>query len=284
MATVKTVGHELRRHAVQRSAGMRPSRPWAHALAVAAAPVSVVVFLAIWQLAGSQINPILLSTPVAVVKAFGNMASSGILGPAFLRAMEDLVAGYLLAVLVGVVLGVLMGRYPTFARVLNPYVNFFQATPLIGLTPLMVIWFGIGYTAEIAITFLLAVWTIIINTQEGVQATPAILLDMARVYHKREHQVIRHISLPNAVPYIFAGLRIALAKALIGMIIAGMDVTLKGLGGLIATYGDEFRTAYLLVAVICSSIVGVILTVVIEVVRRTVFPWSVSISVKSRRW
>ena len=63
-----------------------------------------------------------------------------------------------------------------------------------------------------------------------------------------------------------------------------MDVTLKGLGGLIATYGDEFKTAYLLVAVICSSVVGVILTIVIEVVRRTAFPWSVSVKVKSRRW
>ena len=284
MTTVEAAAQELLPKGVQRPRGARFSRQWRHVLALVAAPVSVVVFLAVWQLAGSEMNPILLSTPVAVVKAFGHMATSGILGPAFLRAMEDLVVGYALAVVVGIAVGVLMGRYETVARVLNPYVNFFQATPLIALTPLMVIWFGVGYESEIAITFLLAVWTMIINTQEGVESTPAILLDMARIYHKSERQVIREISLPNAVPYIFAGLRIALAKALIGMIIAGMDVTLKGLGGLIATYGDEFKTAYLLVAVICSSVVGVILTIVIEVVRRTAFPWSVSVKVKSRRW
>ncbi|MGH9106780.1 MAG: ABC transporter permease [Acidimicrobiales bacterium] len=260
------------------------ARRWRHLLAAATGPLSVVIFLAIWQLVGSHLNPILLSTPSAVATAFAHMVTGkSILGSAFLRAMEDLLAGYLLAVLVGLVVGVLAGRHRTVERVINPYVNFFQATPLIALTPLVVIWFGIGYTAEISITFLLAVWTIIINTQEGVKATPPILLDMARVYHASERRVVREIALPNAVPYIFAGLRIGLAKGVVGMIIAGMDITLKGLGGLIATYGYAFKTSYLLVTVICSSIVGVILTVVIEVIRRTVFPWSMGVAVKSKR-
>lgn len=236
--------------------------------------LSVVAFLAIWQLAGSHVNPILLATPTRVWSAFVDLSSSGTLGPAFLRAMEVLATGFAIAAVIGITLGVLMGRSSVGRRILNPYVSFFQATPLIALTPLVVIWTGIGFSSEVLITVLLAVWSVIINTCEGVRNTPRTLLDMARVYHANELSVIRNVAIPNAVPYIFAGLRIALAKALIGVIIGEMDISLKGLGGLIQNAGDAFQTAPLLAAIISSSLVGVIGTVVLEVLRRRIAPWA----------
>jgi NitT/TauT family transport system permease protein len=175
---------------------------------------------------------------------------------------------------VGIVIGVLMGRSEVARSLLNPYVSFFQATPLIALTPLVVIWTGIGFQSEVVITFLLAVWSVIINTEEGVRNTPSTLLDMARVYRISELSVIRNVAMPNAIPYIFAGLRIALAKALIGVIIGEMDISLKGLGGLIQDSGDAFQTAPLLAAIISSSLVGVVGTVILEILRRRIAPWS----------
>lgn len=244
--------------------------------------VSVIVFLGLWQLFGSNINPILLATPSAVGGAFVEIAKDGTLGPAFLRAMEVLGVGFALAAVVGIAVGVLMGRSDAARRVLNPYVSFFQATPLIALTPLVVIWVGIGFQAEVAITFLLAVWSIIINTQEGVRNTPSTLLDMARIYQASGSSVIRNIALPYAIPYIFAGLRIGLAKGLIGVIIGEMDISLKGLGGLITNYGDAFQTAQLLAAIISSSLVGVIGTVILEVVRRRIAPWAKRVDVRGQ--
>jgi ABC-type nitrate/sulfonate/bicarbonate transport system permease component len=238
--------------------------------------LSVVVFLGIWQIAGSHVNPILLATPTRVWSAFVSLSENGTLGPAFLRAMEVLGVGFGIAAIVGIVLGILMGRSSVARRILNPYVSFFQATPLIALTPLVVIWTGIGFTAEVLITVLLAVWSVIINTAEGVRNTSPTLLDMARVYRASEFSVVRNVAVPNAVPYIFAGLRIALAKALIGVIIGEMDISLKGLGGLITNSGDAFQTAPLLAAIICSSLVGVIGTVVLEVLRRRIAPWAAS--------
>ncbi len=236
--------------------------------------LSVVVFLSLWQIVGSGINPILLATPADVAIAFGAIVSDGSLVPAFLRAMEVLALGFGFSAIVGIAVGILMGRSSTANRVLSPYVAFFQATPLIGLVPLVVIWFGIGLEAEVAVTFLLAVWSIIINTSEGVRNTPETLLDMARIYHASERSVIRNIAVPHAIPYIFAGLRIALAKALIGVIIAEMDVSVKGLGGLITNFGDSFQTASLMAALITSSMVGVIGTAVLEVLRRRIAPWA----------
>lgn len=238
--------------------------------------LSVIVFLGIWQIAGSHVNPILLATPTGVWSAFISLTKDGTLGPAFLRAMEVLGVGFGIAAVVGIALGILMGRSSVARRILNPYVSFFQATPLIALTPLVVIWTGIGFTAEVLITVLLAVWSIIINTAEGVRSTPPTLLDMARVYRASEFSVVRNVAVPNAVPYIFAGLRIALAKGLIGVIIGEMDISLKGLGGLIQNSGDAFQTAPLLAAIICSSLVGVIGTIVLEVLRRRIAPWAAS--------
>jgi NitT/TauT family transport system permease protein len=238
--------------------------------------LSVVVFLGIWQIAGAHVNPILLATPTRVWSAFISLIQSGTLGPAFLRAMEVLAVGFAIAAVVGIAVGILMGRSSVVRRILNPYVSFFQATPLIALTPLVVIWTGIGFDSEVLITVLLGVWSVIINTEEGVRNTPRTLLDMARVYHASELSVVRNVAVPNAVPYIFAGLRIALAKALIGVIIAEMDVSLKGLGGLIQNSGDAFQTAPLLAAIICSSVVGVIGTIILEVLRRRIAPWAVT--------
>ncbi len=244
--------------------------------------VSVAVFLGLWQWLGGRVNPILLSTPSDVARSFVDITREGILGPAFLRAIEVLAVGFGISVVAGTAVGVLMGRSETAYRIINPYVSFFQATPLIALTPLVVIWTGIGFVAEVTITCLLAVWTIIINTCEGTRNTPSTLLDMSRIYHATEFDLIRHVTLPNALPYIFAGLRIALGKALIGVIIGEMSVSLKGLGGLIQEYGNSFQTASLLASIICSSIVGVIGTVVIELVRRRIAPWSTGGDVHTR--
>jgi NitT/TauT family transport system permease protein len=235
---------------------------------------SVVIFLGGWQLVASGLNPILLPTPSAVLDAFITIVQEGTLLPAFARALEVLAVGFALSAVTGIALGIVMGRSDAADRVLTPYVNFFQATPLIGLVPLIVIWFGIGFESEVAVTFVLAVWSIIINTSEGIRTTPGTLLDMARIYHASERSVVRNIAVPHAVPFIFAGLRIALAKALIGVIIAEMDVSLKGLGGLIQNFGDAFQTAALMAAIVTSSMVGVFGTVLLEMLRRRLAPWA----------
>jgi NitT/TauT family transport system permease protein len=202
------------------------------------------------------------------------MITDGTLGPAFGVAMKDLAAGYLLAAAVGISVGILIGRSQVAERMLNPYINFFQATPLIALVPLVVIWFGVGFQARVVVVFILAVWSIIISTAAGVKQTPSSLIDVGRVYKYNRMQMVLGIELPNAVPNIFAGLRIALGKALIGMIIAQMEISLTGLGGMVVNYGNAFKTAYLLGSVFTASMVGVIAAVLLEVIRKWLFPWT----------
>lgn len=236
--------------------------------------ISVLVFLGLWQFLGRSVDPILLATPSAVLVAFSDLIGSGQLWPAFVTAMGDLAVGYGSAIVVGILVGIAMGRSITVERILNPYVNFFQATPLIALVPLVVIWFGVGFKARIVVTFLLAVWSVIINTATGVKQTPESLIDVGRVYKLNRRQVVMTIALPNAVPSIFAGLRIALGKALIGMIIAQMEISVTGLGGIVVDYGNAFKTAYLLAGIITASLVGVVAAVCLELLRKWLFPWT----------
>jgi NitT/TauT family transport system permease protein len=234
---------------------------------------SVACFLVLWQIVGSHTNPILLATPTAVFAAFVDMVHKGQLQAGFVLATEDLVVGYLLAAGLGIAVGLVMGRNRTIEQVLNPYINFMQATPLVALVPLIIIWLGIGFPARVAVVFILAFWSVIINTCTGVKAVPRVLVEVARVYHFSERRVMREIALPNAVPHIFAGLRIALGKALIGMVIAEMEVSIVGLGGLLSEYGESFKTAYLMAGIVTASLVGVFTAVFLEWSLGRFFPW-----------
>jgi ABC-type nitrate/sulfonate/bicarbonate transport system permease component len=236
--------------------------------------VSLAFFFGIWQFVGMHTNPILFTTPVKVVEAFWDLSRTGVLWPAFYGALRDLGIGYGLAAVVGIVVGMAMGRSAIVERMMNPYVNFFQATPLIALVPLVVIWFGVNLEARVAVVFILALWSIIINTSTGVKDTSTSLLDVGRIYKLSPLQVIGHIQLPNAVPHVFAGLRIALGKALIGVMIAQMEISITGLGGIVINYGNAFKTAYLLAGVVTASLVGVIAAMLLEVIRKRVFPWT----------
>jgi ABC-type nitrate/sulfonate/bicarbonate transport system permease component len=236
--------------------------------------ISLAIFFGAWQYVGMHTNPILFTTPVKVAQAFWDLTRTGVLWPAFYGALRDLAIGYGLAAVVGIVVGLAMGRSAIVERMLNPYVNFFQATPLIALVPLVVIWFGVALEARVAVVFVLAVWSIIINTSTGVKETSPSLLDVGRIYKLTPLQAVLHVQLPNAVPHIFAGLRIALGKALIGVMIAQMEISITGLGGIVINYGNAFKTAYLLAGVVTASMVGVVAAMLLEVIRKRVFPWT----------
>lgn len=234
---------------------------------------SLLGFLALWQWAGTTTNPVLFATPLRVVDAFADLVQTGQLQDALLIALKDLGLGLGLAIVVGLTIGVAMGRSLDIENALNPYVAFMQATPVIALVPLLVIWFGIETQTRVAVVFIFSVWAIIIAAQTGVKGTPRSLMDVARVYHLSERQIIREITLPNAVPVIWAGLRIALGKALIGMVVAELLVSVVGIGKLVSDYGQSFQTAYLLAAIVSTSIVGVIGAALLNWSLARFFPW-----------
>jgi NitT/TauT family transport system permease protein len=235
--------------------------------------VSLVVFAAVWQIYAMPVNPILLPTPVAVVQAFVGLLTSGILISGLVSSFAELIIGFGLAILVGVGVGILMGRYHNFEVILDPYVSFMNATPLVAFIPLIIIWFGIEFEARVIVVFLLGLWPILINTVAGIKNANRGLVEVGTSFGLSERQLLRWVSLPAAVPYIIAGVRVGIAKSIVGMIIGEMDMALAGLGGLVANYGDGFETAKLLAVIFCTSIFGVVFTALLAVVVSRRFAW-----------
>lgn len=235
--------------------------------------LSLILFFTTWQLVGLQVSPLAFATPSAVVAALYQLARDGQLLSSFDTAMADFSLGFVIAVAISIPLGTLIGVSRIAERALNPYINFTQAMPSIAAVPLMVVWFGVGYPARVVTVVWLAILPILINTHAGTRATPQSLREVASIYKLGWFSRIRRIVLPYAMPYIFAGLRRGLGLGLVGMMIAEMDISVNGLGGLVINYGDELRTAYLLGAICISALVGVITVAILELIRRTFFGW-----------
>lgn len=221
--------------------------------------LAAAVFLTAWELFGRAVNPILFSPPSRVAGAFVELTESGRLPRAFLVTMNALSVGYVLSVVVGLVVGILLGRRSKFARLLEPYIDAVYATPRVVIVPLVIIWFGVGYVGRVFLIWLGTVIPIILNTAIGVRNARPDLLEVARSMGASERDMIRHVIVPASVPYIVAGLRIAAGRALVGVIVAEIFLDLTGLGGIIQTESQYFRTANMLAAVIVVAALGAII-------------------------
>lgn len=235
--------------------------------------LSIVLFLGVWEIAARNVNPILMPRPSRVVLAFADLLSRGTLQKAFLISLQDMFYGYFIAVAVGTVLGVIMGRFRTVEKVLSPYVSFFMATPTIALVPLVIIWFGFGLSARVFLVATVSLWAITINTMTGIKVTSRSMREVAHAFRLKEQQFVRWIALPNALPYMFAGLRVALGRAVVGMIVSEMTMELTGLGGMVMIYGNAFKTAHLIAGVVTSAVFAVFIAGLMDIISDRAFPW-----------
>ena len=244
----------------------------------AIATVSLVVVLGAWQLAGPFIDPLFASYPSAILMAAVEMTRSGQLAEALWASLQPFVAGYVLAAAVGVPAGLLLGRYRIAEAALGIYITAGYSTPLIALTPLLMIWFGLGFTVKMVIIFLLTFFPICINTWAGVKAVPKSLVEVGTAFCASQSSIMREIVLPAVLPYTMAGLRLGVGKAVIAMVIAEFLTAISGLGGVILSAANGFRTAEMFVPIVIIMILAVLLTHLMSFIERKVAPWQTEIA------
>jgi NitT/TauT family transport system permease protein len=234
---------------------------------------TVGAFLIAWELYGRSLNPIFLSYPVAILGAAVELITSGELLAATLKSLQGLAIGFSLAVVVGITVGLFMGRYRTLYYALDPFIVALYATPGVALIPLIMLWFGLGLQAKIIIIFEACFFPIVINTFAGVRNVSRANVDVARAYGASERQILRLVLLPSALPFIMAGIRLAVGRGVIGMVVAEFFTALSGIGSLIIIYSNAFATAKLFVPVITLSLLGVSLTALAQLFERRLAPW-----------
>jgi ABC-type nitrate/sulfonate/bicarbonate transport system permease component len=234
----------------------------------------VLLILIVWQIVGPFINPIFFTYPTKIAEAFYTTTISGEL-PYFLgQSLEVMVYGLTTALIVGIPLGIAMARIRWLDWALDLPINALYATPLVAVVPLLVLWFGIYLKAKIIVVFLFAVFPVLINTYQGVRECDKNMLEVAHSFRSSEWRVWRDVLLPFAVPYIIAGIRLAIGRGLIGMIIAEFYTTISGLGFMITRYANVFEMDKTFVPVIVLMVLGVSLTSLLKWVGRRIAPWS----------
>lgn len=237
--------------------------------------VTLAVVLATWEIYGRSTNPALFAPFSAVVSAFVDMAvTSNELWTAALDSARAMIIGFAIAIPVGLAVGLAIGRYRTVEYVLDPYVSFLYALPMVVLIPLLIIWIGIGTPARIVIVFLECVFPIIINTIIGSKEVDRRLLDTASSFCASERQTVRTVVIPSMLPYIFTGLHVAIGTALVGMLLAEMLVVLRGLGGLIVTASNSYQPDRVMVTLLVLVAESLLLVGLMKRIRHRLIPWS----------
>jgi ABC-type nitrate/sulfonate/bicarbonate transport system permease component len=248
-----------------------PSRTRAKAWIIRLASMAVVLIL--WEIVGRRINPLFMSYPSAIARAGMTLWHSGELAGAMASSLKTLVTGFLAASVIGIALGLVIGRYRAVDAASDWLVNAFYATPLIAVIPLVVLWLGLGDSAKLFVVTMLAVFPVLINTAAGVRNVPRSLIDVGAAFAANERQIFAKIILPAVVPFVMTGLRLGIGRAIIGMVAAEFFTAISGLGGLIVKYGNQYDTASMFVPILILMFMGVALTAVVRKLEDLFAPW-----------
>ena len=256
----------------ERAAGTRRTRRAILNLAIRL--VSVAVFLVLWEITGRGIDPVLFTTPSAVAVAAVEMIRSGELWTYLYPSLVVLLYGFTLAVIFGIGIGLLLARYWVLDVALSVYITFLYSIPSVALVPLIVLWAGYEQTAKVIILFLFAFFPMVINTYQGVKAVDPKLIEVGRAFRCNEGQLWANIVIPASLPFIVTGLRLALGRGLIGMVLADLYTALSGIGYLIARTAATYQVNRMFVPIVTLGLLGVTLTALLRLAEKYVAPWT----------
>lgn len=236
---------------------------------------AVVLFVIVWQLvADARLVPeLFLPGPMAIGTAMVAMFQDPDIWIDLQTSGLEFLLGYGLAIVLGLPLGLLTGRYQRLAWALDPFIAFFYSMPRIALVPLLIIWFGIGIWSKVAVVFLGAFFPIAINTMAGIRSLDSSLLRAAHSFGASELQIFRTIALPGSVPFILTGLRLGIGHALVGVVVGELIAAQHGVAYRMNVAGTTFQMPTMFAALVLISTSGVILTLLLQRIERRFDAW-----------
>jgi ABC-type nitrate/sulfonate/bicarbonate transport system permease component len=236
--------------------------------------LSVSLFLVIWEILPSYglIDPFFSSSPSRIVSTAIEMFVDGFWHDIQISFLEFF-WGMLIAVVVGIGLGLLLGWYGTLYAILEPFLTMLNAAPRVALIPLLILWLGIGLQSKIAAVVLGAFFPLAISVMKSVQTLDDALLQCAKSFGANDTQVFRTLILPNSVPFIMAGLHIAIGRGLVGVVIGELLASQAGVGHVMAIASSTFQTDKLYVALFVLTGFGYGLTKLVEIFEKRLNVW-----------
>ena len=236
--------------------------------------VVLVLWLTSWEwMSGRVIDPFFSSSPSAIANQLYEWFSTGTIWVHLLITLREFGIGLLLGGPAGVLVGFTLGRLPTTAAILNPFVTVVYSLPKLALAPLFVLWFGIGLGSKVVLVAMISFFLIFYNTFTGARDVDPLYIDALRIMGASRFTVYQRVIIPSAAVWVMTGLRIAVPQAVIGAVVGELISSNQGIGYIIANGAAFFNTTVVLAGVAVVAVVSVTLSQLIIVLERWATRW-----------
>jgi ABC-type nitrate/sulfonate/bicarbonate transport system permease component len=251
---------------------MRQRADWPRLAFIGAA---FVIVLLVWQGYVTYVydQAIPLPTPGSTIESFIEMSESGELWQASFESAQVLVLGSIPGIVLGIALGLVIGAIPPLNTSLAPYIYAFYATPFPALIPIFVLLFGLGNTGKAMIVFTLVIVTVVLQTIAGVRAVDTRFLEVAQSFGSPPARTLLEVHLPASTSFIVAGIRLAIGRALVGVVVAEFDTSLSGLGALIFRYSERSALSHAFVPAVVFSVAGIVIYMALRKIELRLEKW-----------
>jgi NitT/TauT family transport system permease protein len=238
--------------------------------------LSVAGGLMLWELVSRLLiaNPLFLAAPSQIVYAIYQLSITGEMERHIAVSSIEFAIGYVIAAAIGIGFGFGMASSARFKQALQPWISGFYATPTIALAPLFILWLGIGIWSKVLVVIFLVLFPVTINTEAGLRTTSERLIEMLRSFGASGRQIFFKVSLPSALPFILAGLKLGIGRGLIGVVVAELFGSRAGLGRLISQSADAFNMPELFAGVIVLAVAGIAMTAGFGWLEKRLVPWT----------
>jgi ABC-type nitrate/sulfonate/bicarbonate transport system permease component len=256
-----------------------PSKnPWRQFESTIYGTASIVVLLALWEVlprivtmsAGTKL---FFTTPSQVVGTLWTMFATGSIWTPLGVSASGFALGLALSIVVGLPLGILIGRSRMLNAMFDPFITAFNATPRLVFLPLVMLWFGLGLWSKVVIVFIGALFPILINTYEGVRNADKTLINVVRSFGASEWDIARLVVVPNAMPYILVGLRLAIGRAVLGVVVAEFFGSEQGLGVIMVQAAGRYQVDVVFSGLIVFAFLSLMMTALVQVLENRLSRW-----------
>jgi len=239
---------------------------------------TIVLLLLVWQFLPDFVpmkagTKLFFTVPSHIAGTLWTMFATGSIWAPLGVSASAFAIGLLLAVVAGLPLGVLLGRSATLNAMVDPFITAFNATPRLVFLPLLMLWFGIGIWSKVAVVFLGAVFPLLINTYEGVRNADKLLINVVRSFGAGEWDIARLVVVPNSLPFIIVGLRLAIGRAVLGVVVSEFFGSQDGLGVMMVRAASQFKVDIVFAGLIVFAALSLIMTGLVKVLEDRLTRW-----------
>lgn len=239
---------------------------------------TIAFILVVWEMlprlvplsAGTRL---FLATPSEIVATLWEMFATGTIWAPLAVSATGFGVGLGLAIVVGLPLGVLLGRSRTCDALFDPFITALNATPRLVFLPLLLLWLGLGLWSKVAIVFIGALLPMVINTVEGVRNTDKLLVNVVRSFGAKEWDIARMVVIPNAMPYIVAGLRLAIGRAILGVVVSEFFGSESGLGVMMVQAAGRYEVNVVFAGVVVFAALSLAMTSLVKLLENRLSRW-----------